>query len=224
MRKYRDRNVRSFLAHVNSNLMRFMPLYTASHEIHASIHCWLHTCTRYKYSLLFKQLSLQVLSSFENTQGSFQNVSGSFTNVSGSFHNTDGSFQNLQVRFTHNRTERQGCSTLYNTLQRTATFPYTRHTLMLEGKVVLHTITHCNTLQHTATHTLIVEGKVVLHTATHCSTLQHTATHTLTLEGKVVQHTATRCNTLQHAATRCNTLQHTATRCNTHTYAGRQGR
>jgi len=55
-------------------------------------------------------------------------------------------------------------------------------------------ITHCNTLQHTATH---------------CNTLQHTATHCNTL-----QHT-THCNTPQHTATHCNTLQHTATHCNT---------
>jgi len=60
---------------------------------------------------------------------------------------------------------------------------------------IIHTATHCNTLQHTATH---------------CNTLQHTATHCNTL-----QHTATHCNTLQHTATHCNTLQHTATHiCN----------
>jgi len=45
---------------------------------------------------------------------------------------------------------------------------------------------------------------------THCNTLQHTATHCNTL-----QHTATHCNTLQHIATHGNTLQYTATHCTT---------
>jgi len=50
-------------------------------------------------------------------------------------------------------------------------------------------ISHCNTLQHTATH---------------CNTLQHTATHCNTL-----QRTATHCHTLPHTATHCNALQRT---------------
>ena len=58
------------------------------------------------------------------------------------------------------------------------------------------TVSHCNTLQHTATH---------------CNTLQHTATHCNTLV--IVSDTASDdCNTLQHTALHCNTLQHTATR------------
>ena len=48
-------------------------------------------------------------------------------------------------------------------------------------------VTHCHTLQHTASS---------------CNTLQHIP------ERRSEQHTATHCNTLQHAATRCNTLQH----------------
>jgi len=73
-------------------------------------------------------------------------------------------------------------------------------------------VTHCNTLQHTATH---------------CNTLQHNAIFSRCFcltslaspprKNKTLQHTTTRCkhcNTLQHAATRCNTLQHTATHCN----------
>jgi len=52
-------------------------------------------------------------------------------------------------------------------------------------------VSHCNTLQHTATHS---------------NTQQHTATHSNTL-----QHNAAFCNTLQHPATPCNTLQRTAT-------------
>jgi len=39
---------------------------------------------------------------------------------------------------------------------------------------VLHTTSHCNTLQHTATHCNTLQ-----HTATHCNTLQHTATHNM---------------------------------------------
>ena len=74
-------------------------------------------------------------------------------------------------------------------------------------------ITHCNTLQHTATHCNTLQ-----HTATHCNTLQHIVTlqHTATEEWKQqiwyfnhsLQRTATHCNTLQHTATHCNKLQH----------------
>jgi len=49
---------------------------------------------------------------------------------------------------------------------------------------------------------------ILLHTESHCKTLQDTATHC-----NILQHTATHCNTLQHTATHCNTLQHTATHC-----------
>ena len=41
---------------------------------------------------------------------------------------------------------------------------------------------------------------------THCNTLQRTATHC-----NALQHTAIHCITLQHTATLCNALQHTAT-------------
>jgi len=76
-------------------------------------------------------------------------------------------------------------------------------------------VSHCNTLQHTATHCSTLQ-----HTATHCSTLQHTAAHCSTLQHTAVhcntlQHTAAHCSTLQHTATHCNTLQHTAAHCNT---------
>ena len=50
----------------------------------------------------------------------------------------------------------------------------------------------------------------LLHTATHCKTLQHTATHCNTLQSHC-NYTAAHCDTLQHTATHCNTLQHTAT-------------
>ena len=117
----------------------------------------------------------------------------------------------------------------------------------LYDKILQHTATRCNTLQHTATH---YHGKIfmngckeayehvkrnlrhvlqcVAHTATHCNTLtwQDIAGFVLHVHrplctrscGNTLQHTATHCNTLQHTATHCNTLQHTATHtCATHT-------
>ena len=75
-------------------------------------------------------------------------------------------------------------------------------------------ITHCNTLQHTATHCNTLQ-----HTATHthCNTLQNTITHCNTLHNICTNSVSrdtlstTYCNTLQHTATHthCNTLQHT---------------
>ena len=70
-------------------------------------------------------------------------------------------------------------------------------------------VTHCSTLQHTATHP-----------KHNCDALQHTATYlqhicnTLELHSTTQQlhHTAPHCNTLQHTAPH---LQHTATHCNT---------
>jgi len=85
-------------------------------------------------------------------------------------------------------------------------------------------VTHCNTLQYTATHCNTLQ-----HTATHCNTLQHIAIHC-----NMLQHAATLCYiedcyrmksskikrntlqltaTLQHTATYCNSLQHTAAHC-----------
>jgi len=86
-------------------------------------------------------------------------------------------------------------------------------------------ISHCTTLQHTATHCNTLQ-----HTATHCNTLHHTATHcpttingprraqptTLCNSLQWLQHTLiSHCNTLQHTATHCDTPQQTATHCNT---------
>jgi len=87
----------------------------------------------------------------------------------------------------------------------------------------LHTATHCNKLQQTATHTTthcsivsLHESDSSLHTATHCNKMQLTLHHTAT-------QTAIHCNTVSlhdsdsslHTATHCNKLQHTATHCNT---------
>ena len=52
-------------------------------------------------------------------------------------------------------------------------------------------VTHCNTLQRTATHTVTR----CQHTAPHCNIVRITATSCSTM--------STHCNTLQHAATRC---------------------
>ena len=66
-----------------------------------------------------------------------------------------------------------------------ATLPHTAHITI-----------QCNPLQYTVIHSPLP--------ITHCNTLQHTATHCNTL-----QHTATHCNTLQHTATHCIPLQYT---------------
>jgi len=84
------------------------------------------------------------------------------------------------------------CNTSCNALQRTVTTkPPGNHTLSrgYEGRDLQHThITHCNTLQHTATH---------------CNTLQHTVCTTLQHDGMegatfntLASHTTTRCNKL----------------------------
>jgi len=74
-------------------------------------------------------------------------------------------------------------------------------------------MSHCNTLQHTATQ----------HTATHCNTLQHTATHC----SRSLRYGT--LNTLQHSATLCNSLflshththLHVAGSCHAHGGGGR---
>jgi len=80
---------------------------------------------------------------------------------------------------------------------------------------ILHTATHCNTLQHTATHCNTLQ-----HTVTHCNTLQHTAMLCNALQHKYATTSSTwplsittHCNALQRAASQRNTLQHTATYC-----------
>jgi len=103
-------------------------------------------------------------------------------------------------------------------------------------------MTHCSTLQHTATHF----NSLQITALEHQHSLQLSAVHrksinqmsvSYTLFGSILQHTATRCNTPQHTATHrntqlkqhgciaykhrqlfvahCNTLQHAATHCTT---------
>ena len=60
----------------------------------------------------------------------------------------------------------------------------------------IHSATHCNALQHTATR--VECGRVANGTAGSCNIRYNT-----------LKHTATHCDTLQHTATHCNTLQHT---------------
>jgi len=53
---------------------------------------------------------------------------------------------------------------------------------------------------------LVYSTHFILVHITHCNTLQHTATYCQTL-----QHTAKHCNTMQHTAAHCSTRQHSAT-------------
>ena len=71
-------------------------------------------------------------------------------------------------------------------------------------------ITHCNTLQHTATQCNTGDS-VMQHNSMHAAcmhynTLQHTSTH-----DNMLQQAATHFSTLKHIASCCNKLQHTAT-------------
>jgi len=95
---------------------------------------------------------------------------------------------------------------------------------------IFYILSHCNTLQHTATHCNTLQ-----HTATHCNNTRTGPLPRLSRENVwnvyflfqptgTLQLTATHCNTLQtlqqhrtaycHTATHCNTLQHSATLCN----------
>ena len=95
-------------------------------------------------------------------------------------------------------------ATLYSTLHHSATLSYSQVIESWARVVCTVMVTHCNTMQHTATQ---------------CSTKQQTSRRdmgSLSSEmcitlSNTLQHTATHCNTLQHSATLCNTLQHSAT-------------
>ena len=68
------------------------------------------------------------------------------------------------------------------TLQHTATHSDTQQKTATQCNAPLHpvesnSITHCNTLQHTATYCNTLQ-----HAATHCITLHHTASHSITLQ------------------------------------------
>jgi len=75
---------------------------------------------------------------------------------------------------------------------------YSCNTLQRTPHMRTFRVSHCNTLQHTATHCNSLQ-----HTATHCNTLQHTETHSNT-----PQHTATHWNLQQHPALPSNTNLH----------------
>jgi len=98
-------------------------------------------------------------------------------------------------------------------------------------KILQHTATYCNTLQHTkkriTASTMRTKywryadwRKLLQHTAAHCNSLQHTETHkqvnytesTTSTRYSRYQHRRKYCNTLQHTTTYCNTLQHTRKR------------
>jgi len=64
------------------------------------------------------------------------------------------------------------------------------------GKMLdLLKVSHCNTLQHTATHASNISANVLTSSLASVYTVAS-------------QLTATYCNTLQHTATHCNSLQH----------------
>ena len=73
--------------------------------------------------------------------------------------------------------------------------------MCIQGDNVLF-VSHCNTLQHTATH-----GSTLQHT---CNTLHHTAI----TEAVSCVYNVTTCH-FSYTAIHGNTLQHTATHCNT---------
>jgi len=92
-------------------------------------------------------------------------------------------------------------------------------------------LTHCNTLQHTATHCncILYFADTMQHNA-HSPSVFHTwlghnyisIASYISYFANTLQLSATHCNcipyfanTLQLSATHCNTLQHTATHCNT---------
>jgi len=133
-----------------------------------------------------------------------------------------------------------------NSLLHDTTHSYVTHLSWLSTQAsppdvdnILIPVSHCNTLQYTATHCSTLQLTTThcittQHTATHCNILQHTAKsrpccwmwttfwfpyHTA-MHCNTLQHTAAHCNTLQHTATHCNTLQHTATHCNALQQAG----
>ena len=72
------------------------------------------------------------------------------------------------------------CNTLQNMPQHTATHCNTMLYILEDAAFFVSTlhiicsVTHCNTLQHTATH-----YNTLRHTATHCNTLQHTMSYIL---------------------------------------------
>jgi len=76
--------------------------------------------------------------------------------------------------------------------QRTATHNELQHVELFRSCIAAitssHNSTHCR------------------NTLTHCNTLRHTATHWAISYFHSSQHTEIHCNTLQHAATHCNTL------------------
>jgi len=124
---------------------------------------------------------------------------------------------------THNHAHKH---TRYTTLQPTVCIAYTHtriyahthcvytmHTALRTRQKRPLTVTHCNTLQHTATRCHMLPKSTthcytLPHAATRCNMLPHAATHTL-------QHAAIHYHTLQHAVTHCNTLIYAATRRHT---------
>ena len=95
--------------------------------------------------------------------------------------------------------------------------------IRIETRMDAVSVTHRNTLQHTATHCATLR-----HTAKHCNTLRHTVierkmqrlgwrvgrrgsvcSFSIVTHRNKLQHTATHCQTMHHTAIHQNTLQHT---------------
>ena len=110
----------------------------------------------------------------------------------------------------------QHTATYCNTLQHTATHTWrflyltaSAYCNTLQCNTMPHTATHYN-----FTHLAILVPhslRILQHTTTHRNTLQHTATRSWRFSCLTA---SAYCNKLQHTATHCNTLQHTATHCN----------
>jgi len=95
--------------------------------------------------------------------------------------------------------------------------------IRIETRMDAVSVTHRNTLQHTATHCATLR-----HTAKHCNTLRHTVVErkmqrlgwrvgrrgsvcsfSIVTHRNKLQHTATHCQTMHHTAIHQKTLQHT---------------
>ena len=94
---------------------------------------------------------------------------------------------------------------------------HTRNSVQVAGGVAddlhdarQHTITHCNTPQHTA-----AQYSTMQHNTVHCNTpatpykLPVVLPTIFTTHGSALQHTTEHCSTIQHTEAHCSTLQYT---------------
>ena len=116
-------------------------------------------------------------------------------------------------------------------LQQTTSHSFKLHRTAFRCKMLYHTASHQNTLQHSRScccFSFCSNCSTLQHAATHCNTPivaaaspTYTAAHCeATIHCNTLQHTASQCITMHHTASHCITTQHTATRqivthCNT---------